>query len=325
MRSRLLSISVWLLPALLGACQPSIAQDAAAPTQSQEASASAASGEAQATASAAATAPATVSTSMASMAAASSPTASESAAAPQAPQPAALKLKILERYPHDSGAFTQGLQWLDKRFLESTGMVGQSGVRWVSPKTGEVEQQVATPAAAAFGEGVTALNGQIYHITWQTGEAYRFDTALKLQETYGYTGEGWGITNDGKELIMSDGSATLFFRDPKTFAVTRQISVTDAGGQAVTQLNELEWADGAIWANIWQTNRIARIDPQTGAVTGWLDISDLTAEATLTAASFGQRFTADDVANGIAYNEKTGHFYLTGKRWPVLFEVEVSE
>lgn len=231
---------------------------------------------------------------------------------------------MLERFPHDPAAFTQGLQWVEGRFLESTGQVGESGVRWVNPKTGEPEAQAPTPNPQAFGEGSTFLNGQVYHITWQTGEAYRFDQALKLQETYSYQGEGWGITHDGQQLIMSDGSATLFFRDPDTFKVTRELTVTD-GGQPVTQLNELEWADGSIWANVWMQNRIARIDPQTGQVTGWLDASALADEAARTAARNGQQLTPDDVLNGIAYNASTDTYFLTGKRWPVLFEVRARE
>lgn len=297
---------------LLSACQPSVTQDQ---TVSDVAASAAASGSA-------ASEPAAMTTSEATASTATTSAATTSAAAMA--QPAVLSAKILERYPHDTGAFTEGLQFVGKRFLESTGLVGQSGVRWVDPETGETEEQAATPTASAFGEGVTWLNGQIYHLTWQTGEAYRFDEALGLQETYHYTGEGWGLTNNGQELIMSNGSPTLFFRDPRTFAVTHEITVTD-GGQPVSQLNELEWADGAIWANVWMQNRIARIDPQTGQVTGWLDVAPLAAEAAVAAASLGQQLTADDVPNGIAYNKKTGHFYLTGKRWPMVFEVQLSK
>ncbi|GHF93029.1 glutamine cyclotransferase [Deinococcus piscis] len=234
-----------------------------------------------------------------------------------------LRPEVLKRFPHDPAAFTQGLQWVEGRLLESTGQVGESGVRWVDPSTGQIEAQAPTPSPQAFGEGATFLNGQVYHITWQTGEAYRFDQALQLQETYAYQGEGWGLTHNGQELIMSDGSAALFFRDPHTFKVTHQITVTD-GGQPVPQLNELEWADGAIWANVWMQDRIARIDPQTGNVTGWLDASALADEAARTASEQGRPLTRDDVLNGIAYNADTGTFFLTGKRWPVLFEVQVS-
>ncbi|MDO4263946.1 MAG: glutaminyl-peptide cyclotransferase [Deinococcus sp.] len=259
------------------------------------------------------------------------PVQSQSAAAEQAvsapasaQQAATLGAEVLKRYPHDPAAFTQGLQWVEGRLLESTGQVGESGVRWVWPATGEAEQQAATPNPQAFGEGATFLNGQVYHITWQTGEAYRFSQDLELEETYTYQGEGWGLTHDGQELIMSDGSATLFFRDPHTFKVTRELTVMD-GGQPVTQLNELEWADGFIWANVWMQNRIARIDPQSGHVTGWLDASALADEAAQTAAQNGKPLTPDDVLNGIAYNSATGSYFLTGKRWPVLFEVRLSE
>lgn len=236
--------------------------------------------------------------------------------------PATLSAEIVARHPHDPAAFTQGLQWVDGRLLESTGQVGESGVRWVTPETGEVEVHTATPNAEAFGEGSTWLNGQVYHITWQTGEAYRFDEALKLQETYRYQGEGWGLTQDGKSLIMSDGSASLFWRDPATFRVTDTVGVSDAG-QPVPQLNELEWAEGSVWANVWMQDRIARIDPESGKVTGWLDASALAEEARQQAEKQGQPLTTDDVLNGIAYNPDSGHFYLTGKRWPLLFEVKV--
>lgn len=237
--------------------------------------------------------------------------------------PAALELTILARYPHDSAAFTEGLQYVEGRLLESTGLEGQSGVRWVNLQTGQVEAQTLTPNRTAFGEGVTMLGGSIYHLTWQTGEAYRMTPALETQQTYTYQGEGWGLTGDGRELIMSNGSAQLLFRDPKTFAVTRTVTVTDSG-QPVTQLNELEWAQGAVWANVWMQNRIARIDPQTGRVTGWLDISPLVEEAAKEAAAQGHPFGPDDVPNGIAYNAQSGSFLLTGKRWPVLFEVKVQ-
>ncbi|WP_261664502.1 glutaminyl-peptide cyclotransferase [Deinococcus sp. Marseille-Q6407] len=300
-----------LLPLLLVACQ--------APAQGPQDAAGSqpATSAASAPATAGTPVPSQDTTSEAQATAASPATAATTAA------PAALKANVVRRWPHDTAAFTEGLQYVEGRFLESTGQVGQSGVRWVDPKTGRVLEQAATPTPGAFGEGVTFLNGRVYHLTWQDGEAYRLDQALQLQETYTYQGEGWGLAHDGQQLIMSNGSAALAFRDPDTFKVTREITVTDAG-QPVTQLNELEWANGSIWANVWLQNRIARIDPQTGQVTGWLDASALAAEATQAAAAKGQQFTTDDVLNGIAYNAETHHFYLTGKRWPFVFEVQVS-
>lgn len=300
-----------LLVALLSACQPQSAQTAspaAAPAAAPVAEASAA----QAAPAQAAPAQYPV------------PAPAQGTAPSTAPVPT-LRPEVLSRFPHDPAAFTQGLQWAEGRLLESTGQVGESGVRWVDLKTGQVQAQTPTPNPQAFGEGATFLNGEVYHITWQTGEAYRFDQALQLQQTYTYQGEGWGLTQGGQELIMSDGSATLFFRDPQTFGVTRQLTVTDEGGQPVTRLNELEWADGSIWANVWMQNRIARIDPESGKVTGWLDASALADEAASLASAQGRPLTPDDVLNGIAYNADTGTYFLTGKRWPVLFEVRLSE
>ncbi|WP_199188356.1 glutaminyl-peptide cyclotransferase [Deinococcus arcticus] len=231
---------------------------------------------------------------------------------------------ITARYPHDRAAFTQGLQYLGSGvYMESTGQVGQSGVRRVDLKTGRVLAQVPTPLASAFGEGVAVLGGAAYHLTWQNGLAFSFD-AQTLKETgrHRYAGEGWGLTTDGRSLIMSSGSATLVWRDPRTFAARRTLQVTDQG-QPVRHLNELEWVQGAIYANVWLTDRIARIDPQTGKVTAWINVAELTREASSAAARTGQPLTFDDVPNGIAYVPERGTLLLTGKRWPTLFEVKL--
>ncbi|WP_081909018.1 glutaminyl-peptide cyclotransferase [Deinococcus sp. YIM 77859] len=235
-----------------------------------------------------------------------------------------LRPTVTARFPHDHAAFTQGLQYLGQSTLiESTGQVGSSGVRQVDLRTGRVLKDVPTPIASAFGEGVTVLKGVAYHITWQTGVAFAFDAAtLREVGRYRYRGEGWGLTNDGKQLIMSDGSSTLFWRDSRTFAVTRTVRVTD-GGQPVKNLNELEYVQGSIYANIWLTNRIARIDPRTGKVTAWLDVQPLMQEASAEATRAGHPLTFDDVPNGIAFVPERGTLLLTGKRWPVLFEVRV--
>lgn len=230
----------------------------------------------------------------------------------------------MARFPHDRAAFTQGLQYLGGGvLLESTGQIGESGVRRVDLKTGRVQRLVATPLAQAFGEGSTVLGSVAYHITWQSGVAFAFD-AITLRETgrYRYTGEGWGLTNDGKHLIMSSGSAALVWRDPKTFAVKRSVTVTDQG-QPVRNLNELEYVQGSVYANVWLTDRIAKIDPATGKVTAWIDVSNLTREASTTAARAGKPLTFDDVPNGIAFIPERGTLLLTGKRWPTLFEVKV--
>ncbi|WP_019587008.1 glutaminyl-peptide cyclotransferase [Deinococcus apachensis] len=235
-----------------------------------------------------------------------------------------LRPTVTARYPHDRAAFTQGLQYLGGGLLiESTGQVGESGVRRVDLKGGRVLARVPTPIASAFGEGVSVLNGVAYHITWQTGAAFAFDTAtLREIGRYRYTGEGWGLTQDGRSLIMSDGSSTLFWRDPKTFSVTRTVRVTDRG-QPVRNLNELEYVQGSVYANIWLTDRIARIDPRSGNVTAWLDVGALTQEASATASRAGKPLTFDDVPNGIAYVPERGTLLLTGKRWPTIFEVKV--
>lgn len=235
-----------------------------------------------------------------------------------------LRPKVVARYPHDREAFTQGLQYLSSGTLaESTGQIGESGVRRVDLKSGRVLAQAATPVTTAFGEGVTVLNGVMYHLTWQTGIAFAFDAAtLREVGRYRYPGEGWGLTNDGRKLIMSDGSSTLFWRDPRTFAVTRTLRVTD-GGQPVKNLNELEYVQGSVYANIWLTGRIARIDPKTGRVTAWIDVQDLMQEASQKAGADGRPLTFDDVPNGVAYVPERGTLLLTGKRWPLLFEVKV--
>lgn len=235
-----------------------------------------------------------------------------------------LRPSVTARYPHDRAAFTQGLQYLGGgQLIESTGQVGESGVRRVELKTGRVQAQVPTPLATAFGEGVTVLGGVAYHLTWQSGLAFALDaTTLREQGRYRYRGEGWGLTHDGRQLIMSDGSSSLFWRDPKTFAVTRTLRVTD-GGQPVKNLNELEYVQGSVYANVWLTDRIARIDPRTGRITAWLDVGALTQEASAAAARTGRPLTFDDVPNGIAYVPERGTLLLTGKRWPTLFEVRV--
>lgn len=249
---------------------------------------------------------------------------SVTAEAAQTAAPALLRPTVTARYPHDRGAFTQGLQYLGGgTLLESTGQVGESGVRRVNLRTGQVLRQVPTPIASAFGEGVTLLGDVAYHITWQTGVAFALDgETLREQGRYRYSGEGWGLTHDGRSLIMSDGSSSLFWRDPRTFGITRTLRVTDRG-QPVRNLNELEYVQGQIYANVWLTDRIARIDPRTGRVTAWLDVGDLLEEASDRADRSGRPLTFDDVPNGIAYVPERGTLLLTGKRWPVLFEVKV--
>ena len=224
----------------------------------------------------------------------------------------ALKVRVLSEHPHDRGAFTQGLLWYRGKLFESTGQFGQSAVRRVDPATGVVE--LATPIAAElFGEGLAEVNGELLSLTWRNGKAFFWDLqTLQLNRTVTYEGEGWGLCFDGKRLVMSDGTDRLAFRDPKTFAETGHVLVRK-DGNPLLNLNELECVNGQVYANIWQYDFIARIDPETGNVTGWIDAAGLLSAAERQGA---------DVLNGIAYVPETKRFLLTGKNWPKLFEVQ---
>ena len=222
--------------------------------------------------------------------------------------------EIKETYPHDRGAFTQGLVFLDGHLWESTGQHGTSSLRKVELKSGRVLRSVSL-AKEYFGEGMTILRGKVFQITWQNGEAfvYGLDDFRRLK-TFRYAGEGWGLTHDNDSLIMSDGTSRLKFLDPETFAVRRVLNVAD-GGSPVTQLNELEYVRGEIFANVWQDDRIARIDPKTGRVTGWIDLSGLLPES--------ERAQETDVLNGIAYDQSGDRLFGTGKLWPKLYEIRL--
>lgn len=222
--------------------------------------------------------------------------------------------QIVNQYPHDPTAFTQGLVWFEGEFYEGTGLRGESSLRRVNPETGAVEQMISLPANY-FGEGIVLWEDQIIQITWQeqTAFVYNRETFEQTGE-FSYDTEGWGITHDGRQLIMSDGSNTLYFRNPETFTQTGQIQVMD-GNNPISQLNELEYINNEVWANVWQTDRIARIDPATGQVTGWLDLTGLRPPETLA--------DSNAVLNGIAYDAVNGRIFITGKRWPVLYEIEV--
>jgi glutaminyl-peptide cyclotransferase len=228
--------------------------------------------------------------------------------------------KVLARIPHDPGAFTQGLELSGGVLIESTGLVAQSSLRRVSPRTGEVILRRAPPNPNVFSEGVSVFGGVAYQLTWKEGIVYLYDPlTLKVQSQMRYQGEGWGLTHDRQSLIMSNGTSTLTWRDPKTFAAIKTLRVT-AGGAAVPNLNELEYGAGFIYANIWLTNRIARIDPQTGKVTAWIDVTGLTREAQAAADKSGQTI---DVPNGVAYDAARNIWLLTGKNWPLMFEVSL--
>lgn len=222
--------------------------------------------------------------------------------------------KIVKSHPHDPGAFTQGLFFHDGFLFEGTGLHGRSSIRKVDIETGKVLQAVELPAEF-FGEGITPWGDRLIGITWQQQTAFVLDLkTFKLWRKFSYAGEGWGLTQNGRELIMSDGTAELRFLDPLNFKELRRLRVT-ADGRPLDLLNELEWVEGEIWANVWQSDRIARIDPKTGRVTGWIDLAGLHTQRS------GQ---GDDVLNGIAYDAKGKRLFVTGKLWPRLFEIQLT-
>jgi glutamine cyclotransferase len=220
--------------------------------------------------------------------------------------------RVIASYPHDPRAFTQGLFFSDGRLFESTGQHGESALREVELKTGRVLREVKLPRRY-FGEGSTAWGKTIISLTWQHGVAFRWDrdTFRELGQ-FRYTGEGWGLTHDATHLIMSDGSAELRFLDPTTFAERRRLRVTWQG-KPVRQLNELEYVRGEVLANIWHSDLIARIDPTSGAIKGFIDLSEVTDSLKLR--------DSEAVLNGIAYDAKHHKLYITGKDWPKLFEI----
>ena len=223
--------------------------------------------------------------------------------------------RLVHIYPHDPNAFTQGLIYLDGHLFESTGRNGQSSVRMVDVESGRVLQKYGLPPEY-FGEGLTDWGSSLVQLTWTSGKGFVYDRAsFKLLRTFGYQGEGWGLTHDEKSLILSDGTSTLRFLDPETFRVTRRLDVLEEHGQPVENLNELEFIRGEIFANIWHQDRIARISPRTGRVLGWVDMSGLREQA---GAS-----EPEAVLNGIAYDAKTGRIFVTGKLWPRLFEIKI--
>jgi glutaminyl-peptide cyclotransferase len=223
--------------------------------------------------------------------------------------------KVVRSYPHDRAAFTQGLVYLDGVLYEGTGMNGQSGIRKVRLETGEVLQGRPLDAKY-FGEGIAIFKGELVQLTWRTGVGFVYDrNTFEPRRTFTYAGEGWGLTHDGTRLIMSDGSetGTLRFLDPQTLRETGKLIVTD-GGRPVANLNELEFVKGEIYANVWNTQRIARISPKTGRVTGWIDLNGLLDPREAAGA---------DVLNGIAYDAATDRLFVTGKWWPRVFEIQL--
>lgn len=230
------------------------------------------------------------------------------------PAPVRFRCEVVATWPHDRGAFTQGLVFRNGGFLESTGLHGRSTLREVELKTGRVLKQVAV-ANAHFAEGLAVIGDRAFQLTWQSriGFIYDADTFRRIGD-FAYEGEGWGLATDGRSLILSDGTARIRFLDPATFQVTRTVEVT-ANGKPVDRLNELEWIEGELFANVWQTEEVLRIDPASGRVVGVIDCAGLLAPQ--------ERAPDTDVLNGIAYDPASGRLFLTGKHWPKVFEVRL--
>ncbi len=226
-----------------------------------------------------------------------------------------VRYDIISKYPHDVKAFTQGLVFSDGFIYEGTGIRRKSSLRRINPATGDIVQSIELPDRF-FGEGITVFENRIIQLTWQSRTGFVYDRkSLKLLGTFQYATEGWGITHNGRDLIMSDGSADLYFLDSRTYKVKRRITVRDNNGP-VPRLNELEYIRGEIYANVWRTHTIAIINPETGRVTGWLNLEKLSVMA-------GGDLRVKTL-NGIAYDETTGRLFITGKLWPWIYEIKLS-
>jgi glutamine cyclotransferase len=223
--------------------------------------------------------------------------------------------RVIHVYPHDRNAFTQGLEFRAGFLYEGTGLNGRSWLRKVKLETGEVLQQINLDPQY-FGEGITVLNQQIVELTWKTETGFVYEQgSFRRMRSFDYRGEGWGLANDGQQIYMSDGSAQIRVWDPTSLQELRRFTVHD-GARPVLNVNELEWVHGEIYANIWQTDRIARISPKDGRVLGWVDLSGLLSEADRAQQQV-------DVLNGIAYDVLGDRLFVTGKWWPKLFEIKL--
>jgi glutamine cyclotransferase len=223
--------------------------------------------------------------------------------------------RVINTFPHDPQAFTQGLIYRDGFLYESTGLNGQSSLRKVRLETGEVLQRQAIDARY-FAEGLTDWGGHLLQLTWQANLGFVYDiNTFERVRTFDYPGDGWGLTHDGTRLILSDGTDQLRFLDPATYGEIGRVAVRAAGAR-VDQINELEFVRGEVLANIWQSDRIARIAPATGLVTGWVDLTGLLPAT--------ERSSVDAVLNGIAWDAQANRLFVTGKHWPKLFEIEIT-
>ncbi|MDR1960042.1 MAG: glutaminyl-peptide cyclotransferase [Planctomycetaceae bacterium] len=229
-----------------------------------------------------------------------------------------LKLRILATYPHDPHSFTQGLVYESGELLESAGRYGQSSLRRVEIQTGKVTQ-IVPQDAKFFSEGITLVGGKIYQLTWQEQICFVYDKkTFQLTKTFRYKGEGWGITWDGTRLIVSDGSSQLKFYNPETFQLQGTVVVRD-GERTVGRLNELEYVNGEVWANVYETDYIVRINPKNGRVTGWIDGRGFVPK------QFREIENREQVLNGIAFDPEKQRVYITGKNWPVMYELQLSQ
>jgi glutaminyl-peptide cyclotransferase len=223
------------------------------------------------------------------------------------------EFRVSATYPHDRRAFTEGLFYLDGHLYESTGLEGKSTISKVDLTSGKALKSLTLPPRL-FGEGMVNWRNQIISVTWKTGIGFRWNlTTFAPVSRFTYKGEGWGLTQDGSNLILSDGTPTLRFLDPETFAERKRVSVT-LNGQKIAALNELEWVKGRIFANVWQTNVIVVINPESGVIERVLDLTPL--------VNASGRSSGGDVLNGIAYDAKTDRLWITGKNWPTLFELK---
>jgi glutamine cyclotransferase len=235
-----------------------------------------------------------------------------SAAAPA--DPPVDSYRVVRSYPHDPTAFTEGLFYLDGKLFESTGLNRQSTIREVRLQDGKVLRSVSLEPEY-FGEGIVNWGNEVISLTWQNGIGFRWNRAdFRRTGQFRYMGEGWALTQDGRNVIMSDGTSELRFLDPKTMAERKRVKVTYKG-EPVERLNELEWVKGEIFANVWMGRRIARIDPKSGRVKGWIDLAMLVAE--------NANGDPDSVLNGIAYDAKGDRLFVTGKNWAKLFEIRI--
>jgi len=224
--------------------------------------------------------------------------------------------EIVNTFPHDRAAYCQGLVFDEGVLYESTGQYGKSSVRTVELETGNVLKQQQLKSSL-FGEGIVVWEQDLIQLSWRSQAAFIYDKkTLKYRSYFRYAGEGWGLTHDGKHLIQSDGTSTLRFLNPRTHRVTRRLKVRD-GRRPIEHLNELEYVGGEIYANVWHSDSIARIDPENGRVTGWIDLSGLFPPS--------QRRDRESVLNGIAYDKQKKRLFVTGKNWPNLFEIRVVE